>query len=121
MSRRSIGYITESVASPQAFTAKAYCHFNGTGTPAIYNSVNISSITDNGVGDYIFNYTTAIGSDDYLVLGIGSKVPGPYSAANATYCNIPGDTVFSASVELYWINANGAVADTDHNTMAVFV
>jgi hypothetical protein len=41
-------------------TAKAWVNFNGTGTVAIRASYNVSSITDNGVGDYTVNFTTAL-------------------------------------------------------------
>jgi hypothetical protein len=35
-------------------------NFNGTGTVAIRASFNVSSITDNGVGDYTVNFTSAM-------------------------------------------------------------
>jgi hypothetical protein len=40
--------------------AKAWINFNGTGTPAIRASFNVSSITDNGTGDYTINFTNAL-------------------------------------------------------------
>jgi len=40
--------------------AKAWVNFNGTGTVAIRASFNVSSITDNGTGDYTVNFTTAM-------------------------------------------------------------
>lgn len=45
--------------------AKAWVYYNGTGTPAIQNSANISSITDNGVGDWTTNFTAALASALY--------------------------------------------------------
>lgn len=48
---------------------KAAVSFNGTGTVAINGtSINVSSVTDNGTGDYRVNFTTAIGHDDYITL-----------------------------------------------------
>jgi hypothetical protein len=47
---------------------KAWVNFNGTGTPAIRASLNVSSITDNGVGDYTVNLTTAIADTNYCVV-----------------------------------------------------
>jgi hypothetical protein len=41
-------------------SAKAWVNFNGTGTVAIRAQFNVSSITDNGVGDYTVNFTTAM-------------------------------------------------------------
>lgn len=46
-------------------TAKAWVNFNGSGTVAIRTSFNVSSITDNGVGDYTINFTNALASADY--------------------------------------------------------
>ena len=47
------------------FTAKAWVNFNGTGTVAIRASGNVSSITDNGTGDYTVNFTTAMPDANY--------------------------------------------------------
>jgi hypothetical protein len=44
---------------------RAWVNFNGTGTPAIRASGNVSSITDNGTGDYTINYTVAMPDDSY--------------------------------------------------------
>ena len=39
-------------------SAKAWVNFNGTGTAAISDSLNMSSLTDNGTGDYTLTYTS---------------------------------------------------------------
>jgi hypothetical protein len=49
--------------------AKAWINFNGTGTPAIRASFNVSSITDNGTGDYTVNFTTAFPNANYALAG----------------------------------------------------
>jgi hypothetical protein len=46
-------------------TAKAWVNFNGTGTVAIRRAFNVSSITDNGTGDYTINFTTAMADANY--------------------------------------------------------
>lgn len=51
--------------------AKAWVQFNGTGTPAANASYNLSSITDNGTGDYTLNWTNAFSSGNYVVVGSG--------------------------------------------------
>jgi hypothetical protein len=51
--------------------AKAWVNFNGTGTVAIRASFNVSSITDNGTGDYTVNFTTALADANYSVAGSG--------------------------------------------------
>jgi hypothetical protein len=48
--------------------AKAWVNFNGTGTVAIRASYNVSSITDNGTGDYTVNFTTALADANYATV-----------------------------------------------------
>jgi hypothetical protein len=43
-----------------AYGCRAWVNFNGTGTVAIRASGNVTSITDNGTGDYTVNFTTAM-------------------------------------------------------------
>jgi hypothetical protein len=50
-----------------AYGCRAWVNFNGTGTVAIRASGNVSSITDNGTGDYTVNFTTAISDANYGV------------------------------------------------------
>jgi hypothetical protein len=50
---------------------KAWVNFNGTGTVAIRASFNVSSITDNGAGDYTINFTNSL--------------------TDANYCSVHGD------------------------------
>ena len=56
-------------SNEQAGLAKAWVNFNGTGTVAIRSSYNVSSITDNGVGDYTVNFTTAMADANYAISG----------------------------------------------------
>jgi len=54
-------------------SAKAWVNFNGTGTVAIRASYNVSSITDNGVGDYTVNFTTAMPDANYCAVACSSR------------------------------------------------
>ena len=49
----------------QARIAKAWVNFNGTSTVAIRSSYNVSSITDNGTGDYSVVFSTAMSDANY--------------------------------------------------------
>lgn len=44
---------------------RAWVNFNGTGTVAIRASFNVSSITDNGVGNYTINFINAMPDANY--------------------------------------------------------
>ena len=59
------GVITTDDLASTVPVAKAWVNFNGTGTVAIRASYNVSSITDNGVGDYTVNFTTALVDVNY--------------------------------------------------------
>ena len=50
-----------------AYGCRAWVSFNGQGTVAILDSGNVSSITDNGTGDYTVNFTTAMPDTNYSV------------------------------------------------------
>jgi len=46
-------------------TCKAWINFNGIGTVAIRQSYNVSSLTDNGTGQYTVNFSSAVPQADY--------------------------------------------------------
>ena len=83
--------------------AKAWVNFNGTGTVAIRNSFNVSSITDNGTGYYTINFTTAMPNANYAVSGgfspaYGVRYSGGISLFTVTGTiteNAPTTTAFS--------------------------
>jgi hypothetical protein len=55
--------------SAPIYACRAWVNFNGTGTVAIRASGNVSSITDNGTGDYTVNFTTAMPDVNYSIVG----------------------------------------------------
>ena len=61
------------------YMCRAWVNFNGTGTVAVRASGNVSSITDNGTGDYTVNFTTAMVDANYSLCGTaGVSVAGNY-------------------------------------------
>ena len=62
---------TNASGSAPVYACRAWVNFNGTGTVAIRASGNVSSITDNGVGDYTVNFATAMSDGNYSVSGCG--------------------------------------------------
>jgi len=55
---------------------RAWVNFNGSGTVAISASFNVTSITDNGVGDYTVNMTNAMPDANYSALSTVRFVSG---------------------------------------------
>jgi len=56
-----------TTTSLQQGLAKAWVNFNGTGTIAIRDSLNISGLTDNGNGDYSVAINNDMANADYAV------------------------------------------------------
>lgn len=54
--------------SAPMYACRAWVNFNGTWTEDIRGSGNVSSITDNGVGDYTVNFTTAMQDANYALV-----------------------------------------------------
>lgn len=58
------------------YACRAWVNFNGTGTVAIRASGNVSSITDNGTGDYTVNFSSPMVDTNYSVSGIMAGYSG---------------------------------------------
>ena len=91
--------------------AKAWVNFDGTGVVAIRDSFNVSSITDNGTGDYTVNFTNAMSSADYSITG---------ATANADIFTIKAGTVAVGSVGIVTLVHTGTVFDPTVATVAIF-
>jgi hypothetical protein len=68
----SAQFATVSGTAP-IYPCRAWVNFNGGGTPAIRASGNVSSITDNGTGDYTVNFTTAMPDVNYSLAGAAGQ------------------------------------------------
>jgi hypothetical protein len=64
--------ITLTTGSAPYYGCRAWVNFNGTGTVAIRASGNVSSITDNGVGIYTANLSTAMSDTNGCVTANGA-------------------------------------------------
>ena len=60
------------VGTAPLYMARAWVNFNGTGTVAIRGSGNVTSITDNGTGNYTVNFTTAMPDVNYCPVAMTS-------------------------------------------------
>ena len=73
-----ISKITEAGTDSGLYYAKAWVNFNGTGTVAVRASGNVSSITDNGTGDYTVNFTNAMPDANYAASGMSNRDTSSY-------------------------------------------
>jgi hypothetical protein len=111
-------------AGVEVYTAKAWVNFNGTGTVAIRASGNVSSITDNGTGDYTVNFTVAMVDVNYAAVG-NSSTDGTYTgiAVNMYTKGTGGNAVFApttTTLRLTNVQPNVGPIDSSYMTVAIF-
>ena len=94
--------------------ALAWVNFNGTGTVAIRSSYNVSSITDNGTGDYTVNFATALADANYSLVGL-CRI-NDNNLNNITLSSASNPTTTAARV----ITNQGTLFDADYVNVAIF-
>lgn len=105
----SNGSVSTSSANVIQGCAKAWVNFNGTGTVAIRASYNVTSITDNGTGDYAVNFTNALSDANYVaialpiadVTGFGSspiKLGSTPTTSTVSFRPVNNNTYYDASI-----------------------
>lgn len=87
--------VTVPSGSAPSYQCRAWVNFNGAGTVSINASGNVSSITDNGVGSFAVNLTSAMSDTKYAVCGICSTTQA--NAINDFGANISTYTTTSFS------------------------
>ena len=97
-------------------SVRAWVNFNGTGTVAIRAAYNVTSITDNGTGDYTLNFTTALPDANYAAVltvggsGLSSGVTGEGS----------GTLRSTTAIRIYGLNSGGSLTDAIYYSAAIF-
>jgi hypothetical protein len=88
---------------------RAWVNFNGTGTVAIRASFNVSSITDNGTGDYTVNFTTAMPDANYSA----TFGHGPASGASPYFIGLYNGVAPTSSSFRMQVQTHNALAFVD--------
>jgi len=98
------GAVTTNIAQG---LAKAWINFNGSGTIAIRDSFNITSIADNGTGDYDITIANDMANANYATLFGGGEGADANSGGR-----IPNLSIQSASVmDVYCMNLDNQATD----------
>ena len=104
--------------------ARAWINFDGTGTVAIKDSFNVSSITDNGSGDYSINFSTAMSNSNYSAVvshNHGFPSNGGSNTRQIGLMDTPyGTGGFRISIELPNSGPGDSRSDSNRVTAAVF-
>ena len=95
-----------------AYGCRAWVNFNGTGTPAIRASGNVSSITDNGTGNWTVNFTTAMPDANYSVSGTASTLGSTNSYTNVVTTGDSSNTYGGFSTTAVRLNVYAANVST---------
>ena len=96
---------------------RAWVNFNGTGTVAIRASFNVTSITDNGTGDYTVNFTTALPDANYSAFVSGNK--GTANTGQWIY-TAGGTDPTTSSLRLFTSNSAFNGVDSQYVYVGVF-
>jgi hypothetical protein len=102
------------------YMCRAWVNFNGTGTVAILGSGNVSSITDNGTGQYTVNFTTALADTNYAAVSMAGQYGGGVSATLGF--DIDNNVRTTSAYRFYSVIPNSPTSITDiaNVTMAFF-
>ncbi len=96
--------------------AKNWVNFNGTGTVAIRDDYGISSITDNGTGQYQVNFDTAMSNTNYAIIASGTR-----EQPESSRCFPPNiDQITTAKFEMTCHNDGSTLVDWELVATAVF-
>ena len=104
-----------SVLLPE-FKCRAWVNFDGTGTPSIRASGNVSSITRNGTGQYTVNFATALPDANYAVTTSGSQAQSGDHVVNDSSAGFMTTTSVRIAT---WTFNGGAANDTAHVYVAI--
>ena len=96
------------------YMARAWVNFNGTGTVAIRGSGNVTSITDNGTGDYTVNFTTALTDANYCA--VGTTGPKGSNSESLTIFSYPS----ASAVRINTSSGAGTAGDTVNINCVIF-
>jgi hypothetical protein len=104
-----------------AYGCRAWVNFNGTSTVAIRASGNVSSITDNGTGDYTVNFTTAMPDVNYCVV-VGGRLPTATNAVGEFYASVARSGTYSTTAVNIQTTGNSTVTarDADYCNVSIF-
>lgn len=107
-------------SSATAYGCRAWVNFNGTGTVAIRASGNVSSITDNGTGNYTINFTSAMPDANYAVCGTAGQATGGGTGNGIVGKNEDSPSITASSIKMYTLNTGNSTVDYPFVFMSFF-
>jgi hypothetical protein len=107
MSTLNVANVTDGTTSvPTGYVVngseKCWCMFTGTGTITIQNSLNASSLYDQGTGDYDINLTTPLNANN-----------GAHVCWSSTFHTTRSSSGSASTIEIYTADSNHSGQDTN--------
>ena len=100
---------------------KVWVNFNGTGTVAIRDDFNVSSITDSSTGEYLVNFSTALANNDNAMFVSAGKASGAPSSSNSSIAFLAEDSSQTTSrIDMKVTDSTGSTVDRDVVTAIAF-
>jgi len=94
--------LSTATGDAPSYSARAWVNFNGTGTVAIRDSGNVSSITDSGIGTYRINFATAMPDANYAMNAFcifNTTVPAGNVTYGSDYSQLVGSVTIKSTVQ----------------------
>ena len=76
LSTSTLPVVKDSAGTEKGQFARTWVNFTGSGTVAINDHFNISSLVDNGLGHYTLNFTVAFSNTNYCYTDSGNNTSG---------------------------------------------
>ena len=102
---------TSTFANVASGSAKMWISFNGTGTPAIYESLNVSSLTDVSTGRFLGNFSNSFSSSTYNVSQGAGQVD--------RFMQYQGNSTAVSYLDMRVTDAATSYADVAYNSSSV--
>ena len=106
-----VSKLDTATGSAPSYSVRTWVNLNGDGTIAIRDSGNVSSLVDNGTGDYTVNFTTNMSGTNYAVIGSSNHNT---SASNSRMFFQSMSTLrLTSSVRVRALGDGGSALDVD--------
>ena len=112
----------ETASRAVSGVAAAWVNFNGTGTIAVRDSVNVASLTDSGSGKYLISFSNSFGAVDYCnnvtTRGVAATFSGLGSEDHDASRSVSNLSVYSTRPDTLAVTDSSSVSMSAHGDLA---
>lgn len=110
--------MTMTGGNPKYYAARAWVNFDGSGTVSVRAAVNVSSVSDLGVGEYRVNMLTAMPDTNYVSLATATFPDG--GGSNNSIHLLDTGVYSTTQATFICQNSTGSNVDSDRVCVAIF-